>query len=93
MKDLPSSVKYIGERAFAECNNLEKITVRKGVMHIAREAFAECSALKEIYLPSTITEMGENVFANCDNLVAVCDKGSYAADYCEKNGVQYKIKQ
>ena len=91
--DLPSSVKYIGERAFAECNNLEKITVRKGVMHIAREAFAECSALKEIYLPSTITEMGENVFANCDNLVAVCDKGSYAADYCEKNGVQYKIKQ
>ena len=41
----------------------------------------------------TVWEMGENVFANCDNLVAVCDKGSYVADYCEKNGVQYKIKQ
>ena len=90
--DLPSSVKYIGERAFAECNNLEKITVRTGLLHIAKEAFAECAALKEIYLPATITEMGENVFANCDNLTAICERGSYAADYCEKNGVQYKLK-
>ncbi|MDO5303276.1 MAG: Mur ligase family protein [Clostridia bacterium] len=90
--DLPDSVKYIGERAFAECNNLEKITVCTGMMHIAKEAFAECSALNEIYLPATITEMGEDVFANCDNLTAICERGSYAADYCEKNGVQYKFK-
>lgn len=89
--NVPVSVKYIGERAFAECNSLEKIKLNEGLLHIADEAFESCNALTELYLPSTIQEMGKDVFANCDYLTVTCEKGSYAAEYCEKNGVQYKL--
>lgn len=88
---LPKQLKFIDDRAFAECNVLQKLILPEGVLHLGSEVFDGCSELTEVYLPATITEMGDNVFANCDNLTVHCKKDSYAAAYCEENGVQYKL--
>jgi len=90
--DLPNSVKYIGERAFAECSSLEEIVLQEGILHIADEAFKACTVLEEIFLPSSILQMGKGVFDDCDNLTVYCKEGSYAHQYCEENGVYYKLR-
>lgn len=62
---IPKNVKYIGVKAFKNCNSLEKVTFAtvddrvagtnlSQIKGIGDEAFAACSSLEYIYIPSTL---------------------------------------
>ena len=64
---LPASVVDLGERAFASCHKLFKITM-PGVEFIGKECFALCYNLKEIALPETLRQIRAGAFACCKAL-------------------------
>lgn len=65
--DVPSGVKEIRNRAFANCPLLEKLTLHDGIEEIGDYAFAE-TKISELKLPSTVREIGHNLVANCPRI-------------------------
>ena len=48
------SVKSIGEDAFSNCSNIEKITIPDSVNKIDDYAFCGCSSLNDISIPNSV---------------------------------------
>lgn len=65
---VPSSVKTIGDGAFASSNNIQTIHLQEGLEKIESSAFAYCENLTEVDLPSTLKNIGELAFRNCFKL-------------------------
>ena len=64
---LPASVTELGNRAFAECHNLVKVTM-PGVESIAAWCFHHCENLKEVALPFTLRGIWRSAFSGCKAL-------------------------
>ncbi len=64
---LPSSLKTIGDGAFAECSNLSSIAFNEGLEKIGRYTFGS-TALTEVHIPSGVTHLGEEAFSFCKSL-------------------------
>lgn len=58
------TVTSIGERAFAFCPTLNKVTIKEAITSIADYAFYECSNLSAITIPENINSIGKYVFYN-----------------------------
>ena len=75
--EIPDTVTSIGERSFADCANLEKVTFSKNLKSIGNRAFVRCTKIEKINLPRNLTEVdtyGWNwwyPFAGCSNLEKV----------------------
>lgn len=69
---IPLSVNFIGQYAFADCTNLEKIDIECDgyEYYIGSCAFSNCSALKEIELPG-IPAINSHLFEGCTSLTSV----------------------
>ena len=65
---LPSTLKYIGEEAFANCSRLKIIEIPEGVEDIGIRAFYNCPSLKFIKLPSTLSWIKYETFSRCESL-------------------------
>lgn len=65
---LPTTIKNIGECAFANCSTLLRVNIPKGVTKIRNNTFLCCSNLSIVVLPTTIQSIDEWAFANCSNL-------------------------
>ena len=65
---IPSNVKKIGVRAFANCYSLKTITISDGVTEIDEECFANSSDLTSITLPNTSATISKKCFSNCHSL-------------------------
>ena len=74
---LPSSIKKIGRRAFANCSNLLEVELNEGLGEIASYAFYGCNSLVKIKLPSFLERFGSNnynegcVFEGCISLESI----------------------
>ena len=69
---LPSTLTYIGNRAFYYCKKLTgHLNIPEGVTEVATYAFYSCKGLTAISLPSTITTMGSCAFRECTNVTSV----------------------
>ena len=66
---IPSSVKSIGEYAFAHCNNLTFIEM--SVDSIGEGWFSGCSGLTTIELSNSVNSIGYNAFGKCSGLTSV----------------------
>lgn len=92
--ELPDSVQYIGESAFA-ASNIVSIVTGSGIKHIADQAFLYCEKLIDValgsydYVEQTLKEsalecIGNYAFMNCSKLAriqipeTVTDIGAYA---------------
>ncbi len=64
--DVPE-LESMGEAAFAECKQLESVTVNN-INVLPKRAFEECVLLEKVSLPATLTEIGECAFSGCKNL-------------------------
>ena len=65
-----------------------------GCTEIEREAFKCCFALKTIIIPSSVEKIGRDVFYQCNEELTIFVKdGSYAKEYCEKNGLDFEIME
>ena len=60
---IPDTMTKIEEFAFAECGNLERVSLPDNVNQIGEYAFAK-TGIKEISMPDSILEIGDYVFAN-----------------------------
>lgn len=61
---LPSSLKFIGKEAFAECRSLESIILPKNIERINEGCFTGCSSLKRIKIPKGVFSIHRRAFAN-----------------------------
>ena len=72
--EIPDTVTSIGERSFADCANLEKVTLSKNLKSIGNRAFIKCTKIEKINFPKSLTEVdtyGTNwwyPFDGCSNL-------------------------
>lgn len=65
---LPSNLISIGNRAFANCYNLEFVDMPAHLKTITSEAFINCKRLTIDLLPNTIDHIGQSAFENCSSL-------------------------
>jgi hypothetical protein len=61
----PSSLRTIGNSAFANCKALPSAIMTTGMLSIGSYAFYNCSSLVIIGIPSTVTSIGDNAFRLC----------------------------
>lgn len=68
---LPPNTTHIGDRVFANCENLESITIPSAVTSIGEGAFSGCEMLKSITLPDKLTYIGNEAFFGCNSLKSI----------------------
>lgn len=78
---IPDSVKYIGVRAFIDCNELRYIVLGNQVKEIGTAAFSN-TAISSITIPESVTSMGICILEYCTNLRTI----NYNAINCEYEG-------
>lgn len=100
---IPSSVKTVGDSAFADCTTLKKVffySGKSGCEAIGNSAFANCAALTELDMPKTLTKIGDFAFSFCGIQSVeiprpVEEIGKYAFAFCsslEKVEIAVKLK-
>ena len=65
---IPESVKIIGDRAFAGCEELPSVTLPSGLTAIYDWAFSSCTSLQEVFIPANVMSIKTNPFSRCNNL-------------------------
>lgn len=68
---IPEGITEIGEGAFMDCTQLEKVTLPSTLKVIGKGAFKDCTNLKEINIPYGVTTIGERAFENCTSVYMV----------------------
>lgn len=63
---IPEGYTYIGNKAFAGCENLETIELPLTLKEVGTQAFADCKKLREIVIKKDITFVGKNVFSGAN---------------------------
>ena len=87
---IPSSIKVIGNSAFASCYDLTTVTFNGDITTIGNSAFAKCKGIKQLKLPNTVRLIGEHAFYECENLeeiilgTGIQSLGDYVFEKCEK---------
>lgn len=64
---LPSTLKTLGDQAFANCAKIKEMTLPEG-LEIIGSAFWSCEGIEKIVLPSTVKELKSNTFYGCKAL-------------------------
>ena len=93
---LPDSVEFIGEKAFEDCEQLNKITLSSKLKEIGSASFRNCNELSEIVFPEGFESIGARAIASCEKLEKIIlpaslkSIGNKAFEGCEKlNSVIY----
>ena len=78
--EFPKSIFYIGQYAFARCDELSKITIPDGVSNfvIGDGAFSGC-ALTGVELPEGVISIGREAFSGCSGLTSMAIPSSMAS--------------
>ena len=83
-------VTRIGYNAFSYNTSLASVAIPNSVISIGNSAFSNCTSLTSITLPDSVTFIGDSAFNDCnEELIITVPRGSYAAQYCKKNGLSY----
>lgn len=92
LADVPGTVKYVGEGAFQQCNNLKKVTFHEGVEVIDDEALCMCDNLEEVNMPSSLQSIEYAVLSNSPNAVIYGYSGSVAEKYAKDNNIEFSVR-
>ena len=67
------NVTHIGIRAFKDCSNLTKVTIKKGskLRHVGRGAFYSCEKLEGFHCPDSLETLEEGALEYCFELKKV----------------------
>ena len=69
--NIPRSVTFIGNFAFAGCSSLTAINIPSSVTCIGQGAFYGCSSLTSINIPSSVTCIASWAFRDCSSLTSI----------------------
>ena len=78
---VPGSVKLIGDRAFANCENLSSVVILEGVEILGNNVFDNCKKLTNIKFPVSLEQFGDWGELN-DEQLTVCTNNEYVVRYC-----------
>lgn len=68
---IPDSVETIGNGAFYECRDLERITLPSALQTLSTVTFYNCTALSEVTFPASLKTIESSAFSGCRNLSEV----------------------
>ncbi len=68
---IPSTVEFIGDYAFNNCEEMKSINIPDSVTTIGNSAFSSMDGLTSIDIPDSVTSLGEYVLSGCNNLTTV----------------------
>ena len=68
---IPSSVIYIGPRAFEGCGMMKSLTISKNVVNIGDKAFSFCINLTSVIIPNSVKSIGDGAFSFCWQLTSI----------------------
>jgi hypothetical protein len=68
---IPSSVVFIGDKAFISCRNLISVIIPNGVTHIGNHAFTRAFNLTSITIPNSVISIGDAAFSHCKYLTSI----------------------
>lgn len=71
--------------------NIESVEIPNSVTKIESAAFSFCPNLKKVTIPESVTEIGEQLSLE-SNFIVYGSENSYAQQYCEENGIPFKVK-
>lgn len=66
--NLPASLKYVGEGAFAGCRALQAVAFPAELDSIGAYAYSACDAITEVTLPATLKKADVGAFSRCEAL-------------------------
>lgn len=89
--EIPSNIEKIGYSSFCRCHNLKEVIINEGAAAIDSWAFSYCENLKRVTLPDSVTSIEPETFLESAKVVIKGHAGTYAEDYCKKNGIKYEI--
>lgn len=77
----------IGRYAFAECKNLQTVSISTGITAIGEYAFYRCDNLQTVNLPSSVKTISNKAFSGCAKLQTIdlskiTEIGEYAFESC-----------
>lgn len=64
-------VSAIGDRAFADCSTLTRVTIPDSVISIRISAFGGCSELTSVTIPDSTTSIRDAAFYRCNKLASI----------------------
>lgn len=90
--DIPSTLTYLGDFAFADCAILESCVFAEGhpILSISEGLFENCSSLGRIDLPAGVRSIGDYAFSGCKTLSQIVipsqvrSLGAFAFQECPK---------
>lgn len=68
---LPSTLKYIGYAAFADCFNMRIVNIPDSVISIGKYAFVNCKNMERVQLPLLLKNISKTAFWSCEKLTSV----------------------
>ena len=68
---IPDSVETIGNGAFYECRDLERIALPSALQTLSSVTFYNCTALSEVTFPASLKTIESSAFSGCRNLSEV----------------------
>ena len=68
---IPDSVETIGNGAFYDCRDLERITLPSALQTLSPVTFYNCTALSEVTFPASLKTIESSAFSGCRNLSKV----------------------
>ena len=80
----------IGEKCYADNDNLQTVVIGSLVTDIEDRAFADCQNLETAIIASDVKNISDTAFENCNNLTIVCQKSSSVETYAIKNKIPYE---
>ena len=69
--ELGNSISFIGDHAFEDCCNLERIVLNDNIRSIGYQAFFGCSSLTSITIPDGVQSIGDSAFIGCESLKSI----------------------
>ncbi len=73
---IPSTVTYIGYRAFGFCSNLKSVKLPDSVKNVAYHAFEGCTGLQCVDFGKNVSFIGVQAFEGCSSLKALVFRGA-----------------
>lgn len=74
--DLPDSLQYVDEEAFADCHALMSVRAGRGLKYLGEHAFFRCTSLTELNF-ETVPDADITAFAGCCLLTQQGEIASY----------------
>ncbi len=68
---IDGDITYLGQHAFADCNNLVKVTMSDSIKEIGYSAFIHCDSLKDIEFSENLTTIGSDSIEYCTSLTEI----------------------